>query len=220
MSGRFLYVFLDEAGNFDFSKNGTRLFVLGALTVERPFNTYPHLLNLKYDLIERGIDLEYFHAAEDRQAVRDRVFDIIRTYLGAARVDTLIVEKRKTGAALRHDERFYPEMLGYLLRFVIEKEMRDFSKIVVFTDRIPVRKKRKAVEKAVKQTLAKMLPARVSYCILHHDSKSNFGLQIADYLTWAVYREWDQTDGRSYDLIRQFVRSEFDIFRAGTTYYY
>lgn len=31
MSGRFLYVFLDEAGNFDFSCGGTKYFILSAI---------------------------------------------------------------------------------------------------------------------------------------------------------------------------------------------
>jgi hypothetical protein len=219
MANRFLYVFLDEAGNLDFSKNGTRFFALGALTAERPFRTYPHLLDLKYDLVELGTNLEYFHAAEDTQAVRNRVFEVIQAHL-TGRADTLIVEKRKTGPALRAEERFYPEMLGYLLRYIVERELGNFTKLVVFTDRIPVQRKRKAVEKAVKQTLASMLPSGVTYSVLHHDSKSNFGLQIADYLTWAVYRKWDRHDTRSYDLIRKFVRSEFEIFRTGTTFYY
>ena|SRR5215813_14948743 len=77
MADRFLCVFLDEAGDFNFSKNGTRFFVLGGLVVERPFKAYPHLLELKYSLIERGIDVEYFHAAEDKQSVRNQVFEII-----------------------------------------------------------------------------------------------------------------------------------------------
>jgi len=34
---RFLYIFLDEAGNLDFSHTGTRYFVLGGITKERPF---------------------------------------------------------------------------------------------------------------------------------------------------------------------------------------
>jgi len=29
---RFLYIFLDEAGNLDFSVNGSRFFVLGSVT--------------------------------------------------------------------------------------------------------------------------------------------------------------------------------------------
>jgi hypothetical protein len=33
---RFLYIFLDEAGNLDFSPSGTRFFILSIITKERP----------------------------------------------------------------------------------------------------------------------------------------------------------------------------------------
>jgi len=63
---RFLYPFLDEGGNLDFSKNGTKYFVLSSLAKERPFYAGKELIELKYDLVELGTNLEYFHAAEDR----------------------------------------------------------------------------------------------------------------------------------------------------------
>ena len=50
------------------------------------------------------------------------------------------------------------------------------------------------VKKAVKMTLAKMLPKGVRYRVLHHDSKSNLDLQIADYCNWVIYRKWDRGD--------------------------
>ncbi len=220
MPDRFLYVYLDEAGNLDFSSNGTRFFVLGALTTTRPSGAYRDLTELKYDLIELGTNIEYFHAAEDTQAVRNRVFEVIKANFNGMRFDALIVEKRKTGPALRHEEKFYPTMLGYLIRFVIEHAVRDYTEVIVFTDRIPIQRKRKAIEKAVKQTLSAMLPSGVRYRVLHHDSKSNFGLQLADYITWAVYRKWDRDDARPFDLVRTVVKTQFDIFRTGTTVYY
>ena len=221
MAGRFLYLFLDEAGNLDFSPSGTRYFILSSVTKERPFNAYKELTELKYDLVEGGMNIEYFHAAEDNQSTRNQVFEIIKRNLVGIRVDSLIVEKRKTGPALRAEEQFYPKMLGYLLRHIVERhDISQYAEIVVFTDRIPVQRKRQAVEKAVKQTLAEMLPANVRHRVLHHDSKSNFDLQIADYCNWAVYRKWNLEDERSFNLIRPVVQSEFDIFRTGTTLYY
>ncbi len=221
MADRFLYIFLDEGGNLDFSPNGTKYFLLSSVTKERPFNAYKELTELKYDLVELGIEIEYFHAAEDVQATRNRVFDIIQRNLAGIRVDSLIVEKRKTGPALRAEERFYPEMLGYLLRYVIDHhDMSQFSEVIVFTDRIPVARKKQAVEKAVKAALVEKLPKTVPYRILHHDSKSNSDLQIADYCNWAIYRKWDRNDDRSYKLIKPVIRSEFDIFRNGTRHYY
>lgn len=221
MINRFLYIFLDEAGNLDFSSNGTRYFLLSSVAKERPFHAYKELTELKYDFVEFGMDIEYFHAAEDTQAVRNRVFDIIQRNLTGIRVDSLIVEKCKTEPALRAEERFYPEMLGRLLRHVVSTfDPTQYVQVIVFTDQIPVQRKRQAVEKAAKVTLARMLPKGVRYRVLHHASKSNFDLQIVDYCNWAIYRKWDRGDERSYNLIRPVVRSEIDIFQSGTTFYY
>lgn len=218
---RCLYIFLDEAGDFAFSEKGTRYFMVGSITAERPFPTYPDLTELKYSLAEQGTDLEYFHASENAQAVRDQVFAIIQRHLDGIRIDTTIVEKRKTGPALQVPEKFYPKMLGYHLDFILRQyRLSKFNRVLVYTDRIPVQKNREAVKKAVKQTLAKALPEGIAFQMLHHDSKSNFQLQVADYCTWAVYRKWAKQDERSYRLIAQAVRSEFDIFRTGTRFYY
>lgn len=119
MVKRFLYIFLDEAGNLDFSPNGTQYFTLTGVSKERPFMAYKELAELKYNLIEQDKDIEYFHASEDTQDVRNHVFHIIQSFLKNIRIDSLIVEKRKTGPALRKEDRFYPEMLGYLLRYII-----------------------------------------------------------------------------------------------------
>jgi hypothetical protein len=221
VASRYLYVFLDEAGNFDFSPTGTKHFIVSSVTVERPFRFELPLSDLQYDLIQQGLEIEYFHAAEDKQAVRDRVFEIVSQNLASMRIDSVVVEKRKTGPALRPVEKLYPKMLGYLLRHVLDRQqLAGFTEVVVITDAIPVRKMRRAVEKAVKVTLAAMLPPDVKYRLLHHDSKSHFGLQVADYCNWSIYRKWANDDTRSYDIIRTAVRSEFDIFRTGERFYY
>jgi hypothetical protein len=221
MADRFLYIFLDEAGNLDFSKTGTRFFLLGAVTKERPFHAYKELTELKYDLAELGTELEYFHASENAQPVRNRVFDIIRRNLAGIRVDALVVEKQKTGPALQIEEKFYARMLGYLLKYILEgHDLRQFKEVLVFTDTIPIQKKRTTIEKAIKTTLANLLPPTARYRLLHHGSKSNLDLQIADYCTWAIYRKWNAGDPRSYEHIRPAVTSEFDIFRTGSTHFY
>lgn len=217
MPERFLYIFLDEAGNLDFAPSGSRFFVLGSITKERPFNAYKELTELKYDLVEQGTALEYFHASENAQAVRNQVFDIIQNNLGGVAIDAIIVEKQKVELELRAEEKFYPRVLATLLREVLEHYLlTDFKEVIVFTDRIPVSRKRGAVEKGVKQTLAAMLPAGVAYRVHHHASKSNMDLQIADYCTWSIYRKWTAQDARSYDRVRPAVRREWDVLQAGT----
>ena len=205
----------------DSSPEGTKYFILSAVSKERPFRAYQEMTELKYNLIEGGRDIEYFHASEDTQDVRNEVFTIIQRYLDGVRLDSLIVEKCKVNPTLRPEEKFYPRMLGYLLRYVLNGYRLDqYREVLVFTDQIPVKKKRSAIEKAVKVTLAGMLPTTARYRVLHHDSKSNMDLQIADYCNWAVYRKWSTQDERSYQLIRPAIASEFDFCQKGTTYYY
>ena len=118
---RCVYVFLDESGNLDFSAHGTRYFVLTSVSMERPFRAYGALDAYKYDCLECGLESEHFHCAEDNRHVRGKVFDIIGEHLDTTSIDSLIVEKRKTNLTITIDRRFYPEMLGYLLKYVFSK---------------------------------------------------------------------------------------------------
>lgn len=221
LNSQTLYIFLDEGGNLDFSANGTPFFTVSTITKLRPFSIESDLLALKYDLLEEGLDLERFHASEDKQNVRDRVFSIIGQHLPQFRIDSLIVEKRKTQPQFRAQEKFYPAMLGYLLKYVFKQVMGENHKqIIVKTDQLPLNKKRKAFEKAIKTTLADMLPNHARYRVLHHESRSSISLQVADYCNWAIYKKWTTGDSRSYDLIKEGIKSEFDIFRTGKEYYY
>src|SRR5260370_8998548 len=120
MSERFLYIFLDESGNLDFSINGTKVFLFAGFIQERPLGACKDLLDLRYDLIESGLDIQMFHAVQDVQATRDRVFSVIGQHLDKMRIDALIVEKRKTHPNLQQENRFYPEMLGYFLNHVLK----------------------------------------------------------------------------------------------------
>ena len=216
-----VYIFLDEGGNFDFSPTGTRYFVLTSVATRRPFPTHGPLDDFKHDCLEYGLDTEYFHCTDDNPHVRGKVFDQIANHLAALRIDSLVVEKSKAGPALREDRRFYPEMLGYLLRYVIPRELKDgVDEVIVITDTIPIQKKRQAVEKAIKSVLSKMLPPGMRYRILHHASRSHYGLQVADYCNWAVFRKWQKGEVEFYNRIKPAIRSEFDIFRAGTKHYY
>ena len=132
-------------------------------------------------------------------------------------MDSIIVEKQKVAASLHADGQFYPKVLGTLLREILKQyALAEFAEVIVFTDSLPVLRKRGAVEKGVKITLAAMLPATVRYRVLHHASKSNMDLQIADYCTWAIYRKWNSQDARSFWRVQAAVRREWDLFQAGT----
>lgn len=212
-----LYIFFDEAGNLDFSPSGTRYLIFGCVSTEDPADLTGRLTALRYGLFPTEVPPERFHATEDRQAVRDLVFAELQDAEGFE-YDAVIVEKPKANPTLHDPVRFYPKFADYLLRYVLDRHTT-VEPVILVTDTLPVRKHRRAVEKAFKQALAEHLGER-RYAIGHHASAAHPLLQAADYLNWAVFRKWERRDYRSYRLVRRFIRSEFDIFRTGTTLFY
>lgn len=55
---------------------------------------------------------------------------------------------------------------------------------------------------------------------MHHDSRSCYGLQVADYVNWAIQRKWERKDNRSHKIVEPILKSEFPIFKYGTKQWY
>lgn len=215
-----LYIAIDEAGNFDFSPNGTKYFVLSCISSSDPYPLMYDLIKLRYELLAQGRNIEYFHASEDRWDIRNMVSDILEHHNNFI-VDSVIVEKAKANPAIRELSKFYPMMFGYLLKYVLRRyEKVDYDKLIIFTDRIPVKKKKAEVERAIKKNLKKIIKLGVRYYIYHHEAKSNSFIQAADYCNWAIYIKWTKGELKPIKRIERKVASEFDIFRFGKTRYY
>lgn len=213
-----LYLFFDESGNLDFSPNGTRYYSFGVLSTRNPAPLNQALTTLRYALMEESIELEYLHASEDKQAVRNRVFDAIAA-AGDVEFDVLVVEKHKTNPLLRDPLRFYPELGSHILGRVFERHTEPGERVIVITDRLPLARQRKATEKAFKTYIRQHLGER-SFAVLHHASSAHPGLQAADYCTWAVHRKWNNGDLRSYQRMQHLIRSEVDLFEENDEVYY
>lgn len=213
-----LYIFVDDAGDYDFKPQKTKYLIWGATTmVDNPHALYTPLSQLKDELNTNGVDIDRFHASEDGQWIRDKVFKILTKPEIVFENDFVITEKRKANPSIRDVRILYPKMASYLLRY-ISNRYRAVDKIIIFTDTLP-RKKREAIEKALKANIRRFLHNK-EFHIYHHSSRSNFGIQAIDYCAWAVFRKWERNDLRSYHLIQTKNMSEFDIFQSGTTVYY
>ena len=56
--------------------------------------------------------------------------------------------------------------------------------------------------------------------IYFHQTKSDMNCQMVDYCCWAIKKKWADVELRPYEEIRTKVKSEFDLFKRGTTKYY
>lgn len=222
-----LFIFVDESGNFDFSPNGTKYFVLSAITTLNPLGK-ERLEEIKYEFMKHGLNIEYFHASEDKQRVRDNVFEFIKS-LSDIEIDSVVVQKNKTHPSLYEDnkgrrikhkgDKLYEKVLCTLLQYIFNryKLKEEIKQVIVILSSIFTRNKEELIFKTIKIYLKQHF--HKPFYIYFHDSKSDKNSQISDYCCWTIYRKCEDGETRPYEMIKQKVRSEFDIFRNGKEIY-
>lgn len=214
------YLFADEAGDFAFKRgdNISRYFIVCTVTMNE-CDCAHDLLSLRRDLTWEGLKMgDYFHATTDVQAVRDRVFEALRTH--KFEVQATIMEKAKAQAQVRSsDARFYQYGWYYHFGHALAKHLEPEDELLVTAASIGTKKGQGVFTKAVNDVVQQHLP-RKQWAAFFCPSMSDPCLQVADYCTWAIQRKWERGDSRSFDLIKNRVTHEYDLWQRGRTLYY
>ena len=212
-----LYIFLDESGNFDFTRGGTNHFLISAVTALHPMNSSQALQKLKYELLELGHDVDCFHASPDSQVVRDFVFTVINS-LDNIKINYLYADKHKAHPSLHSPEKIYSLFGKTLLKYIFKSwTASQYDEIIIIFDKALTNKQQKAFLGVVKPEL-KATGKR--YRIYFHKTMADFNAQIADYSAWAKYVSLERGEMRPLASIERIPIESLDIFRTGTTKYY
>lgn len=234
-----LYIFIDEAGNFDFTSDGTKFFVLTAISTIQPLKSRNRFLELKYKLLRDGFNQEYFHATEDKQHVRDLMFDNIKE-LDDFEIDCVVAQKNKTNPSLyieydalpkkdgegvtfkteHSEEKFYRLISQNLLQYIFNRyqKLGSIEKIVVVLGSIFTINKRDYVLKSLKQYLKPRF--KKPFYIYFHKVETDINCQLADYCGWALYANAERGENRPLQNLKGKIKSVFDIFARGDAEYY
>ncbi len=224
-----LYCYLDEAGDFNFSPSGSPYYIYTALVTDKPIGLSNDLLHAKYLLALNNLPFskshgsnDFFHATEDSPLTRNLAFNAICRHLSEFRIYSIVVQKNKANPTIRDQKRFFSMIMKNLIKDIIlhERVLSEYDHLCIFTDTIPVQKKSNAIIGSIKTNLKEYLRGKAGYTLRPMESKSDFGLQAADYCSWAIYRAWTNDDHDRHDAIKRAIAQESDFFRSGKTTYY
>jgi len=215
------FIFTDEAGDFAFKRgpNVPNYFIVCSITLDS-CDVGETLLRLRRQLAwEKAPIGDYFHASEDKQAIRDRVFEAIRHE--QFRVDATILEKAKAQPHTRaSNATFYKYAWYFHFKHIGPRiAYRAADELHLTTASISTKKGQAIYTNVVNNVVQQVLPG-VPYVTTFTAAGCDPCLQLADYCTWAIQRKWEKNDLRSYALIQGRITSEFNLWRHGRTYYY
>ena len=222
------YLFADESGNFDFkdhtkNRGATQYFAVGTILFEEETHRVAlqrDLHDLRYEMIHNGLPLKgAFHATEDKQAVRDGVFEVLARHKFI--VDVTILEKAKSQPHIRRsDEHFYKHAWFYHLKYFADRSFQPDDDLTVICSTLGTKKRQRLFREAVEDVVTQCCDIRVKRRVVAHPCATDVCLQAADYALWAVMRDVEQGDDRSRRLIEDKIRSSFQLFARGNRYYY
>lgn len=216
-----VHVYGDEGGDLVFKPPGggvSRYFLIGTITLGDDCSVGDRLLALRRKIAWEGLTLDEFHAANDKQHVRDRVFDLLSE--ADFRFDVTILDKRKAYEDVRSDPLYFYKLAWFLhLKYVAPRIVRPADDLMVIASSLQINKKKILVANAVRDVVLQVSPT-ATFRTGFVPAISDPCLQIADYMVWAVQRKYELGDPRSYKLIGNKIATEFQPFISGTKVHY
>ncbi len=213
------YVFADEAGNFDFSvrPGASKYFILCTVTMD-DCRVGDDLLRLRRDLGWKGWHLDRVpHATDDPPHIRNEIFSLLSA--SSFRADATIFEKRKAYPRIQTGLDLYKLAWFMHFKYVAPRIAAKPDRLFVVAAQIGTKRRRGHFHSAVGDVVQQVAPCR-AYRVAFWPAASDPCLQVADYCTWAIQRDWERADPSYHNLIRAQVHSNKDMWSWGTTYYY
>jgi len=160
-----VYLFGDEAGNFDFSKGpgASRYFILTTVAMS-DCQAGDRIQALRRRLAWRGVHLgAVLHATEDPQAVRDEVFSTFRRC--EMRVDATIIAKARVPGTLHDGQQLYRYAWHQHFGRIAGQVARDGDRLLAVASDLGTRKRRGAFHLAVDDAVrtSARCPHRVAF---------------------------------------------------------
>jgi hypothetical protein len=177
------------------------------------------LQELRHELVWRNAPIrDYFHATEDKQVIRDAVFARLQDY--QFKIQATVCEKSKAQPQVRRTKaRFYKYPWFYHFKHGIRPYIRKNMSLIVTAASIGNRKEKLAFCNSSNDVLSQFMRPG-TWAFDFRPSIADPCLQVADYCGWAIQRQWESGDDRSYRLIRDRVTYEYELWRRGTVHYY
>lgn len=226
------YIFLDESGKPEvFSSKGINLvekniaskfLIISAIRSEDQLKLQQQITDFRAELLHNvdlskifssAYALDAFHAQVDYDQVKDKFYNFINTL--QIKIDVMVVEKLKCYPALKQNPgKLYGVMAGQLLKNICHQS--DNTE-VIFSRKDSKLKLRQELEAEVEKVRLDYmqghpnLPAEFKLSYFHSPHYTHGGLQIADYVSFAVFQGFERNNWQYYKIIEKKIGKIQDI---------
>lgn len=209
------YIFLDESGDlgFDFQKKKTsKFFVITFLFVENK-RSIEKIVRKTHSELQKKYRRKFsvLHAVKEKQIIRQRLLK--RLSEKNCSIMTIYLNKKKVYTKLQNEKQvLYNYVTNILLDRIYTKKLLPLTNdILLFASR---RETNKFLNQNFKSYLKNQIVNRykVNIKVIIKSSHEEKSLQVADFVSWAIFRKYEYKDDSYYNLIKNKIVEENPLF--------
>jgi hypothetical protein len=211
------HIFINESGDlgFNFKKKKTSRFFIVTFILTNDKNSLDRLIKKFYrGLININIKNHggVLHAHKEAPNIRKKLLNLFHDKK-PAKIITIFLDKKKVYARL-HDEKhvLYNYITNILLDRVCSKKMlRTTDKIIIVASRRETNKYLNAnFSSYIKDQVRNNHKLNIEIEITSPSNEK--GLQIADVISWSIFRKYEHGDDSYYNIIKSEIVEENPLF--------
>lgn len=205
------YIFMDESGDLGFSKSSSKwfMFTLAITNDKRALDRV--VKKIWKPLKQRHKKLGELHAYHANAVTRTRILQKL-SELDDLKVLCIILNKQKVYVDLQNQKNYlYNYTANILLDRLHKKGVIDDGSIELYIDRKDTKKSlAENFVNYLESSMVKRNGKRMKVAL--HASYENRSIQAVDFVSWAIFRKYEQNDYEYYDLIKDKIVDERLLF--------
>ncbi|WP_327088523.1 DUF3800 domain-containing protein [Nonomuraea sp. NBC_01738] len=215
-----VFLFADETGNLDYNiaGGGSKYFGIGTATfVGDHREALWESQRLRLAHARAGVEVpKGYHAKNDNHLTRREVFDIIK--IQAPRFDTTFLAKEHAYPSVQAKGQEYLYRMAWYLHFkeIAWQVTSPGDNLYVVVATLGTSKRKQIFQDAINEVCRDHSPQNREVVVCHWDSSTSWGLQVADYGTWAVQRHLERQDDGYMWAVEPSLRTMFTPWGKAT----
>lgn len=195
-----MHIFIDESGDLGSGKGASRFFILTALVVPEKKSVDRVVKSLRRSLRKKHRNISEFHAYHIHSSLRVKLLEKIA---GVSKLSVAFIAYRKNKILnARQQEALYAQLSEELLSAVCREMSLSGSVNVIFDSRYGESFSKRFVNVNVRRLEDNF---KIDFLVSFESSDSNKGLQAVDFVSWSVFRYFEQSEEKYFAQIKDKV---------------
>jgi hypothetical protein len=200
------YFFIDESGDLGFGAKSSRYFLCTCIITENKRSLEKVLAKARKALKKKWKRLSEFHAYHMDPQARKLVLKNL-SKVTDLRILVYLFSKEKISHRLQGDKH---DLYRRIIALMIEKPIKEAPGELFVDQRETNKLLNQKLEEVVYQVLAKKSSGHMKVFI--KPSYEVKGLQVADIISWAIFRKYEYGDDTYYKMIENLIIWEHALF--------